>query len=74
MGESASKANRTVFLDVDVFLVSVSVDVVDYLVVEDKFLFEGSFLGVFALGILFNTLRSRSYCTLMCKAAKAREA
>ena len=74
MGESASMAKRTVFLDVDVVLVSVSDDVVVCLVDEDTFLFEGYFLVVFALNVFLRIPRSRSYCTLICKAAKAREA
>jgi len=74
MGESASMANRTVFLIDDVVLVSVSDDVVVYLDDEDMFLFKGSFLGVFALGVFLSTPKSRSCTVLMCKAAKLREA
>ncbi len=74
MGVSASMAKRTVFLDGEGVLPTVSIvavvppDVTEVLLTED-FDLRSCFLNV-----LFRTPRSRSCCTLMCKAAKAREA
>ena len=67
-------AKRTVFLDVDVALVTISDDVDVYLDDEDDFLSKGTFLDIFVLRVFLNTPRSRSCCILICKAAKAREA
>ncbi len=74
MGVSASMAKRTVFLDVDVVLVSVSEVVVVNLDDTDMFLFGNFFFDILALCVFPSTPRSRSWCTLMCSAAKLREA